>query len=139
MSRARFKIGDYELDVEGEESFVKAEIDRFQQMLATVPPKAKLDGMASNSNTPRESTEVAPAKTRRAGKRSGPSCADRVLALKTDDFFTQPKSMNEIGSKLREVATPYAANLLGATMTQLTKRRELRRFEQNGTFVYVNP
>lgn len=139
MSRARFKIGDFELDVEGEESFVKAEIDRFQQMLATVPPKAKLDGITANTNTSPESSEAAPAKTRKSGKRSGPSCADRVLSLKTEEFFMHPKSMNEIGAKLREVATPYAANLLSATMTQLTKRRELRRFEQNGTFVYVNP
>ncbi|MEZ5960161.1 MAG: hypothetical protein R3C30_06985 [Hyphomonadaceae bacterium] len=136
MSRARFKIGDFELDVEGEESFVKSEIDRFQQMLATVPPKQTLEKEASNANVP--PAEAAP-RTRRGSKRSGPSCADRILGLKANGFFDTPKALIELSSKLKELATPYGSNHLGAALNSLIKRGDLRRYGEDGAFRYVNP
>ena len=137
MSRAHYKIGDFELDVEGEESFVKAEIDRFQQMLATVPPKADLAKVASNNNVAPEKNDSP--RTRRGGKRSGPSCADRILGLKANGFFEKPKALGDLGAKLKEVATPYGNNHLGAALNSLIKRGDLRRYEEDGSFRYVNP
>jgi hypothetical protein len=72
-------------------------------------------------------------------KRSGPSCADRIVALKTKSFFSEPRSNGDVKDGLKTDGHSYASNQVAATLTNLHSRGELRRTGAEGKWLYVNP
>lgn len=62
---------------------------------------------------------------------------DLVEGLRSDDFFRQPKGLGQIRAKLAEVGHHYPLTTLSGAMQAEAKSRRLRRFKQNGKYVYV--
>lgn len=77
-------------------------------------------------------------KPRRKTRAGGPSCASRILEIKDEGFFKEPKSPREVREKLKERGTTYASNQIAASLVDMTKGRKLRRFNENG-WKYQNP
>ena len=77
-------------------------------------------------------------KTRKRARTGGPSCAARIQAIQDEGFFKEPKSAAAVREKLKERGTTYASKNIAASLTDLTKRAKLRRFNENG-WKYQNP
>lgn len=104
------------------------------QKLATTSGRQESDG-DENGGT-QQLSDVK--KTRRRARAGGPSCASRIEAIKEEGFFKEPKSAGEVREKLKERGTTYAPKNVAASLTDLTKRKKLRRFNENG-WKYQNP
>lgn len=120
------------LEVEGEEGFVRSVYDDFKEELSK-----RSSGLGKKSDNV---AKPPAAKTERGKpKKGGPSCASRILDLKNDDFFVQTRGNEAIREKLREKGNTYASNQIAAALTVMTRRGELRRVKEGGSWVYQNP
>jgi hypothetical protein len=60
-----------------------------------------------------------------------------VDALKAEDFFKSPKGLSDVQKKLAELGHHYPVTTLSGAMQAQSRSRNLRRFKQNGKYVYV--
>lgn len=70
-------------------------------------------------------------------KQGKPQIADLIEILRADDFFRKPKGLGEVRAKLAEMGHHYPVTTLSGAMQTEAKHRRLRRFKQNGKYVYV--
>lgn len=78
-------------------------------------------------------------KAKKTKERSMRGIPDLVEALKEEDFFKSPKGLGEIRKKLADLGHHYPLTTLSGAMQKQAKNRNLRRFKQNGKYVYVSP
>lgn len=66
------------------------------------------------------------------GKKVGSpkSLYDHLLRLKDEEFFSEPRTLNEIRQRLKELAVHYPATTFPAYLNKLVGERELRRFQE---------
>jgi len=77
-----------------------------------------------------------PSRSRKA--KGGPvKLPDLVEQLKAEDFFKTPKGLGEVQKKLADLGHHYPVTTLSGSMQNQAKRRSLRRFKQEGKYVYV--
>ena len=127
-SRLKIDVTSGVLEVEGEEEFVlKLYEDAKEAGLLALRP-SRLDAWTSEES-------VQDSKT----KRGGPSCAERILELVSGGFFDKPKSASEIKGGLEQNGHSYAANQVGAALTNLYQRGSLRRLKPGKEWVYQKP
>ena len=138
-SKVVLKLGDAEIEIEGDDAFIAERMSEFYKFASTNPVTQKdnsSDDVADRAPPPDSS------KKRQQKKRNGgPSCASRIDELKKDEnFFSVPRSASEIGVKLSEKATPYEGKHIAAALISLTQRGALRRVKgEEGKWVYINP
>jgi superfamily II DNA/RNA helicase len=60
-----------------------------------------------------------------------------VEGLKAEEFFKSPKGLSAIQQKLAELGHHYPVTTLSGAMQAQSRTRNLRRFKQNGKYVYV--
>jgi hypothetical protein len=73
------------------------------------------------------------AKTREK-KREG--AGDLIVELREAGFFEKPKTLGEVGHALEEKGYLYPVTSLSGVMLGLVKKRELRRKQHEGKWVY---
>ena len=78
-------------------------------------------------------------KRRAVAKRSGPSCASRILELKSADFFKDLRDTKPVGDALSTRGHNYEGKHIAAALIDLTKRGTIRRLKRDGNWVYQNP
>jgi superfamily II DNA/RNA helicase len=78
--------------------------------------------------------QVLPARSRKASKGEIPGLID---SLKSEDFFKAPRKLADIQKKLAELGHHYPVTSLSGAMQVQSRNRNLRRFKQNGKYVYV--
>src|SRR6266404_341276 len=71
-----------------------------------------------------------------AGKNKG-EIPQLVNSLKEEEFFKTPRGLGDIQKKLAELGHHYPVTTLSGAMQDQTRRRNLRRFKQEGKYVYV--
>jgi len=64
--------------------------------------------------------------------------ADLVEVLKSENFFKNPKGLGEIRKKFADMGHHYPLTTLSGAMQTQAKKRNLRRFKQDGKYVYVS-
>ena len=81
----------------------------------------------------------ATAQKRGAGKanRTKLTIADLVADLKQEGFFKQARALTDIRRKLGELGYHYPLTTLSGPMQRQARRRNLRRFRENGRYVYA--
>ena|ERR1035441_9690255 len=85
--------------------------------------------------------KAARAKDRPKSDRAG--AGGRVLiqglieTMKEEDFFKSPKGLGDIRQELANMGHHYPLTTLSGTVQRITKKRQLRRFKQDGKYVYV--
>ena len=60
-----------------------------------------------------------------------------VAELKNESFFKRPKGLGEIKKRLGALGHHYPITTLSGAMQTQAKHRQLRRFKQNGKYVYA--
>jgi superfamily II DNA/RNA helicase len=60
-----------------------------------------------------------------------------IEALRNEDFFRQPKGLGATREKLAEMGHHYPLTTLSGAMQTEARTRRLRRFKQDGRYVYV--
>jgi hypothetical protein len=109
--------------------------DTILEKLASNSVRQEVDNGQISAPSPEGDTAK---KTRRKPRAGGPSCASRIQAIQDEGFFKVPKSAADVRDKLKERGTTYASKNIAASLTDLTKRAKLRRFNENG-WKYQNP
>ncbi len=61
-----------------------------------------------------------------------------VDVLREEEFFKTPRGLGEIRKKLADMGHHYPVTTLSGAMQSQAKRRQLRRFKQDGKYVYVS-
>src|SRR5712692_9530584 len=60
-----------------------------------------------------------------------------ILQLKTEEFFKTPRGLSDVREKLAEIGHHYPVTTLSGAMQAQARSRNLRRFKQDGKYVYV--
>ena len=60
-----------------------------------------------------------------------------IDTLKSEDYFRSPRGLSEIQKKLAEIGHHYPLTTLSGAMVSRSRNRSLRRFKQDGKYVYV--
>ncbi len=60
-----------------------------------------------------------------------------IETLKSEDFFRTPRGLSDIQKKLAELGHHYPVTTLSGAMQVQSRSRNLRRFKQDGKYVYV--
>lgn len=92
---------------------------------------AVLKDIKSRSKTERGGTTKAKPKS---AKVTIPNLVDE---LKTEGFFKKTKTLGDIKKRLGELGHHYPLTTLSGAMQGEAKKRRLRRFKQNGKYVYA--
>jgi hypothetical protein len=60
-----------------------------------------------------------------------------IDSLKSEDYFRTPRGLSEVQKKLAEIGHHYPLTTLSGAMVSQSRNRSLRRFKQDGKYVYV--
>lgn len=118
--KVKIQHGQVRLEVEGPEEEVKAAISEFLDKTRDFPEQKVMQ-----DETKRKSFEN--------------SITARIEILKNENFFSVPKSLNDVQKKLAELGYHYPRTSLSPALLQLIRQRVLRRIGIPGKFHYVNP
>lgn len=143
-TKAVLSWGEARLELEGSEDFVTSQLQSFgSKLIHTKPPSPKVPAEDVPERDPTDTQEPDGSKTskkaRRSSGRAGPSCAARIMPIIAEGFFITPKKNSDVEAKLKERATPYERKHVSASLIDLVRRNKLRRYQENGQWVYVNP
>lgn len=127
------------IEVEGEEKFVREIYNDFKSDIAkqfgkTTVATGKKSGAKSSGEL-----DSAKKTTKRRPKTSGPSCASRVLELKEEKFFDQPRTSKEVKDKLDEKGKIYEGKHVSAALIHLVNNGSLRRTKKDGVWIHTIP
>jgi hypothetical protein len=79
--------------------------------------------------------ETAPkARKTKSGRTTMPSLLDELMASK---FFVKPKGMGAIHDRLADLGHHYPLTSLSGPLQSHVRARKLRRFKQDGKYVYA--
>lgn len=126
------------LDVEGDQAFVEKMLAEFKSNLSKFVEKPAPSETPDNGGGANGGGKKARQKTS-GGKKGGPSCAERISAIKQEGFFKALRTGKEIREKLEEKGTAYASNQVAAALIHMVKRNDLRRVKKDGSWWYQNP
>ncbi len=140
-ARASVQFGDLSIELEGSEDFVTRQMDRLAD---TIVQRAASAPSGNLPESPEVATSEEPAKELKARKArsstgAGAGCAAKVRSLLSDGFFVRGQTTGQVEVKLREQATPYPKNKISAALISMTSRKILRRYQENGEWVYQVP
>ena len=104
----------------------RVELDGTPAEIAAVLKEAKLRTKAEPTKVRREKPQV--------GKVTIPSL---VAELKGEGYFKKTKTLGEVRKRLAELGHNYPLTTLSGAMQTEVKHRRLRRFKQNGKYIYA--
>lgn len=124
MAEARITTADgVSVEVSGSPEEVSAIVERLRSgNRGTVPEKRQ-------GGKERETQEAKP-----TGK---VLISDLIETLKGEDYFRSPRGLGDVRNKLADMGHHYPVTTLSGAMQKLTRKRQLRRFKQDGKYVYV--
>jgi site-specific DNA-cytosine methylase len=108
---------------------ISVEIDGTPDEVTAVVQSLRRQHLEGHSSTPGRAA---------AGRKKGKvEIRDLVDGLKAEEFFTTPRGLGEIQKKFGEMGHHYPVTTLSGAMQTQAQSRNLRRFKQNGKYVYV--
>jgi hypothetical protein len=128
------------VELEGSVDFVSKYLDKFEHLVGRFDENQ--NGSAKPELTTPEASAVAGVNGRKkkaTSKKSGPSCGDRVRELKSEGFFSEPRTSQDVQAALKERATPYDTKHISAALIYQVGTKNLRRIQKGETWLYVNP
>jgi len=79
-----------------------------------------------------------PGGTRKAKSQTGKVTIPSLVAeLKGDGYFKKTKTLGDIKKRLEELGHNYPLTTLSHPMREEVRKRRLRRFKENGKYVYA--
>jgi len=105
---------------------VSVEIDGTPEEVASLLENLRSDPVRS----------AATAETAQPGKIRGEIPA-LISLLKSEEFFKTPRGLSDVRQKLAQIGHHYPVTTLSGAMQAQARSRNLRRFKQDGKYVYV--
>ncbi len=137
LAKATINVKDGTIQLEGPKEFVEKYLDLFSPMIKGVSLTKQEIPQKKDEISENEPGEIK--RKRNVGARSGPSCAERILGLKDENFFTQPRSSTEVRDQLKLKGWTYETKNVAASLLNLNKAGRLRRVQEGSKFNYCNP
>jgi hypothetical protein len=109
---------------------ISVEVNGTPEEVATVVERLR-------SGTKNES-KAQPRRSQQAKDHGSGGIPDLVAILKGENFFKSPKGLGEIRKKLADMGHHYPLTTLSGAMQTQAKKRNLRRFKQDGKYIYVS-
>jgi hypothetical protein len=120
MAHAKFTTEDgISIDFEGTPEELSAVVERLRE----------------NRGTETQSRRK-PAPRTKAG-RGKADLPQLIEDLRIEEFFRQPQGLGALRTKLGEMGHHYPLTTLSGAMQTEAKKRRLRRYRENGKYVYV--
>jgi len=119
--KASVRIGDKLVIFEGPRDFVVEQVSRFTGAEAGGAPRQATSVVAPHGRKRRRN----PAST--VGGPNTGSCSGRILALKSDGFFTAQHTISEVRTELATRGWHYPLTTLSGRLQTLVQQRHLRR------------
>lgn len=120
------------IEVEGEQQFVEQVYEDYKKNLL----QKLIDAPAHQNDEKKDNASKSKGVIKR---KSGPSCADRILTVQAEGFFKTLRTAGQIKEKLAEKGTHYESKHVAAALSHLTKRGTIRRLKKDGGWQYQNP
>lgn len=127
------------IEIEGDEKFVERIYSDFRESTLEKLSQRTFENVGSDEKQPVTDGETTFPKKSRRRKAGGPSCASRIEILKDEGFFGAARSPAEVREKLSEKGSTYESKNVAAALTDLIKAAKLRRFKDNGNWMYQKP
>ena len=105
---------------------VSVEIDGTPEEVASLLERLRADALRS----------AVPAETTQSSKIRGEIPA-LISLLKSEEFFKTPRGLSDVRDKLAQIGHHYPVTTLSGAMQAQARSRNLRRFKQDGKYVYV--
>lgn len=123
MTRATLVLpSGTKLTVEGTPDEVRMVLEKIER--SAVPATARA-GIQHSSPT-------------KQGPKSG-SLGSRLIDLRDEGFFSQPRELSAINVALAEKGHRYSADHLSVALLRAARSKILRRIASGGSYIYVNP
>jgi hypothetical protein len=120
MAHAKFTTQDgISIDLEGTPEELSAVVEKLRQ------------------NQDAKGTPGRTSTTRKQTARTKSDLPQLIEGLRNDEFFRQPQGLGALRTKLAEMGHHYPLTTLSGAMQTEAKSRRLRRFKQDGKYVYV--
>jgi hypothetical protein len=140
MASFRIKTAHGEVEATGSEEYVERRWKDVEAILNRVGDPIAIDKAIPQIEANDAAKPIEAQQKRSVAKRSGPSCASRILTMQEKSFFVTPKKANDVVDELKTLATAYEGKHVAAALIDLTKRGKLRRLKDGqGEWAYVNP
>ena|SRR5438445_177768 len=97
--------------------------------------KAITSGTVEPVQSPRNGTLV----THDLRKKGRVGATERVRVLKEDGYFREKRTLVNVRNKLNEKGHIHKMDDLSPVLIRMTRSGELRRMQEKGNWVYVNP
>jgi hypothetical protein len=105
-------------------------VDTQRTVMLPAPPLPVYDGVNGNGNGEGQAPVVidqSAEKPRKLRRTSGVSLINLLRDLKTERFFSEPRSVDAVGEKLKTKGHTFTDSPISARLLDLTKKNELYR------------
>jgi len=109
---------------------ISVEVHGTPEEVATVVERLRSGTKVESKARPRKPQQ---SKDHRSG-----GIRDLVEVLKSENFFKTPKGLGEVRKKFADMGYHYPLTTLSGVMQTQAKKRNLRRFKEDGKYVYVS-
>lgn len=125
LKTLRFKIrsGDFEVELEGDSSYVKP---TFEKLLEDLRSKTKPAMVQIPAAVPEETLEGLPS-----------TITGRIEHLVKSGFFDQPRKLSDVVQELARQGFPYDVKTVDNALRILLRRTIIRRLGVRGHYEYV--
>lgn len=137
------------IDIEGEKDFVEGMLAKLFPLIeeAGFGSRPRLNGQepvveeapaAADAEPVDNGNGKARSRTRKAGKKppAGHSCAERILALKSEGYFSEKRSTYDMVTKLAERRQTHNVSQVSAAAGNLVQRSQLQRIKDGNGWLY---
>ncbi|MBA7683017.1 hypothetical protein ES703_91373 [subsurface metagenome] len=130
--KAVINIKEGVIELEGPQEFVEKYLELYR-------PDASKWQTALLQKGEVKTKEEAPKRVRTAKPKRGVTCAEKVLELRSEGYFKEPRARAEVQQYLKEKkGLIYKSNEVAANLKNLFSRGELQRLTEGKTFKYYS-
>ena len=132
MVKAVINLKEGVIELEGPREFVEKYLELYR-------PNAGRWQAALSAKGEVKTKEEAPKRPRIVKPRKGLTCAEKILELRSEGYFKEPRARAEVQQYLKEKkGLIYKANEVAANLKNLFSRGDLQRLTEGKTFKYYS-
>ncbi len=135
--KAAISIGGVSIQLEGTRDFVEKYLDEYKSILEK--GHTLISTISTSHKAPKEieMEKPAPKRTRTTKSKAGPTCADKIRELVSEEYFKEPKTTAEISEYLmKQKGYVNTTKDVSANLKGMFDRGQIKRIQEGNTFKY---
>ena len=130
--KATINVKEGIVELEGPLEFVEKYLNLYR-------PDASKWQSALSSKSGLKTKEEAPKRVRKAKPKGGVTCVEKILELRSEGYFKEPRARIEVQQYLKEKkGLIFKSNEVAANLKNLFSRGDLQRITEGKTFKYYS-